>query len=544
MTATTTSSTAQRPAASRHPLAPLFNADTVQLRCTRVLQSVRNNLSAHFRLDAAAQQRLAHSVLQQLQRSPVLDTAPEHAAPLWQHLQSGGVDRLAELAALLAGQPEREQARAWADLAVLGALLSADPGPRWRCVEQQPLATAAFAQAEPDDLLALLDRAGRTARINSPAAAAAATPAGDAATDNAATPAVSAPDAPAAAPESIPSEVQSEPAAPPAPAPTTLFATAAPAAAADSASPAPPAGFAGAQGLVIATFRAFVAGAFSSDRSQPCRVDAATLRHVDVAALRALFQGTPLNPLQGLEGRAAVLSRLGQVLQALPGADGAQARACDLLPEEALAAVTAAQTLPTVHAPALLGQLLRKAAGVWPAPLAQGLPAGDAWQHLWAGAEVGTEPAAATPGQAPAAAATDLGTTGWVPLHAMAQALVAALALPLAKAGRTMTGLERLSACADHQTTGLLMAAGVLVPRHQRLLARPLKLADEAVVECRAATVACFHELTALARSGLQPVWGAEADRLTVAQVVQATLAVVGGQGAPALRIEGDGALF
>ncbi len=506
---------------SRHPLAPLFTAGTVRLRSAAVLQSVAQNLSGSYRLDRPALDRLAARVASHLQAQP--DTAPAFTAPFWQHLQAGGVDRLAEFNRLLQDETPAEQARAWADLALMGVLLSADPGPRWRYTEQLALPAAAFAQASPDELLALLDRAGKTAM---PAADSAASSAASSAATSAAT-----------------SATTSAPTSTPTPAPDC-----APHAAAAASAPA----FSGSTGLALATFRAFVAGAFSAAKAHPCRADAATLRHVDVAALRAMLQGTPQNPNLGLEGRAGLLSRWGQMLQSRPGVGGAQARPCDLVPALATPAGAAAE----IEATALLGELLRASAATWATAPVQGLPAGDVWAHRWAGEAVGSDATSnanagenagenAKPG---ADQHTDLGTGGWVPLHAAAQAMVGALALPLHKAGCRVVGLQHLTASADHGTSSLLLAAGVIVPRQQQLLARSLKLSDEAVVECRALTVALFDELTAKVRTLLQRPPGAAAVALTAAEVVQATAAVLAPGAASSfsatLTIEGDGALF
>lgn len=519
---------------SRHPLAPLFNAGTVRLRCARVLHSVEQNLSGSYKLDRAALDRLAQRVVSHLLATAA--TAPAFAAPFWQQLRAGGVDRLAEFDQLLKHESPAEQARAWADLALLGVLLSADPGPRWRYSEQQALPPAAFAQATPDELLALLDRAGKTA---APAVPREAKP--DAAED---TPAPATADTssltgdltPAAAASAATSAASSSPA---------------PTSAPDSASASAPSS-GGSAGLALATFRAFVAGAFSADKAHPCRADAATLRHVDVAALRAMLQGTPQNPNLGLEGRAALLSRWGHMLQSRPGAGGAQARPCDLV--QALA--TPAGPGAEVQAAAQLAELLRAASATWHTAPVQGLPAGDVWQHRWAGeatgADLGTnlgkdvETDLGT--DLSADLGTDLGTSGWVPLHAAAQAMVGALALPLQKAGYRLNGLEQLTASADHVASSLLLAAGVIVPRQQRLLSRSLKLSDEAVIECRALTVALFDELTGQVRSTLQSQHGAAAAGMTVAEVVNATAAVLAlgasHGAAPALTIEGDGAVF
>ena len=534
---------------SRHPLAPLFDVGTVRARSLQVLRSVEEDLSASFKLDVEALSGLARRVATLLAATGpgVAASPPPWSAPLWQHLQAGGVDRMAELDSLLAGQPVEERARAWLDLAVLGVLLSADPGPRWRCSEQSALPTAAFAQGTPDELLAMLDRAGKTApglaaggRGDDPAAAGtvadpAAAGRGD---DPAAAGTVAEPTAAAAEPAGAVAVDAARPLATPASAAVT---------------------YGGPEGLAVSAFRAFVAGAFSADKGHPCRVDASTLRHIDVAAVRAILQGTPQNPVQGLEGRATVLSRLGQLLQALPGAGGANARPCDLVQT-----LTAASIIDTeVQTARLLSELLRKLAPLWPAAPVQGLPGGDIWLHRWAGEAVGagspadvagpdsssssSSSSSSTPGSS--AALKDLGTGGWVPLHAMGQSLLAALALPLQHSGHTLAGLQELTAIADQPTSALLMAAGVVVPRQPRLLSRSLKLGDEAVIECRALTVALFDELTRQVHALLEHGGGASPARppgvdLPVARVVQATATVLASGGAPTLRIEGDGALF
>ena len=72
------------------------------------------------------------------------------------------------------------------------------------------------------------------------------------------------------------------------------------------------------EGLGVASFHAFVAGLFSSDPSQPLRVDAVGLRRLDAAALARALQVDAGNPLVGLDGRAALLNRLGEALAAAP----------------------------------------------------------------------------------------------------------------------------------------------------------------------------------------------------------------------------------
>jgi hypothetical protein len=68
------------------------------------------------------------------------------------------------------------------------------------------------------------------------------------------------------------------------------------------------------EGLAIASLEMFTAGLFSSDAAQPCQVDAAALKNLNVEKLAKALQVSESNPIDGLEGRAGLLVRLGSAL--------------------------------------------------------------------------------------------------------------------------------------------------------------------------------------------------------------------------------------
>src|SRR6266852_5925948 len=80
------------------------------------------------------------------------------------------------------------------------------------------------------------------------------------------------------------------------------------------------------EGLAVASLRAMQAGLFSSDPSRPWRADTAALATLSADRLGRAFQHGPDNPLAGLEGRALLLRRLGEVAAARPEIFGAPAR--------------------------------------------------------------------------------------------------------------------------------------------------------------------------------------------------------------------------
>ncbi|MGQ3354493.1 MAG: DUF1688 family protein, partial [Phreatobacter sp.] len=75
------------------------------------------------------------------------------------------------------------------------------------------------------------------------------------------------------------------------------------------------------EGLAVASLRMFEAGAFAADGVSP-RADAARLAAITAADIAAGFQVGPENPLVGLEGRAALLARLGAVAANAPAVFG------------------------------------------------------------------------------------------------------------------------------------------------------------------------------------------------------------------------------
>lgn len=78
------------------------------------------------------------------------------------------------------------------------------------------------------------------------------------------------------------------------------------------------------EGLAIASLEMFKAGYFSSDTQEPSQVDSLGLKRLSVQQLAKGLQVTDYNPIAGLEGRAGLLSRLGDALtnSALFGAEG------------------------------------------------------------------------------------------------------------------------------------------------------------------------------------------------------------------------------
>ncbi len=485
--------------AAKHPLALLHDPATIRARCAAILKSVEDGVSPSFKLDRNRLPALAERVAAlTLHRFPDLKI-PYHSR--WRHFEAGGVNRKAELDALIAGKPVAEQARIRFDLTVVSVLLDAGAGPSWRYTEQRTLPAAARLQAEPDELLAMLDRAATakapsTVVVSSPATSEDAAAAGTAAEAAGALPMAS------EHPQSKPERVYTR-----------------------------------SEGLGVASFRAFMAGAFSSKSGDPLRADAAALRHVDAAALRAIFQSSPSNPVIGVEGRAALLSRLGTQLQAEATRSGHEAR-----PGLLFDRLTANGVRTSVSASELLAEVLRAFSPIWPSgSRVQGLPAGDVWAHRWAGSAVGGQTQRANDGH-------DRTTDGWVPFHKLSQWMSYSLLEPLQWAGVQVTGLDALTGLPEYRNGGLLLDAGVIVPRSAQSLSKLWKPQDEFIIEWRALTVALLDELAVLVRQRL----GKTAVEMPLVCILEGGTWAAGreiakelrGDGSPPLRIDSDGTIF
>jgi hypothetical protein len=229
------------------------------------------------------------------------------------------------------------------------------------------------------------------------------------------------------------------------------------------------------EGLGVASLRLFESGALSSDASDPLRADA--LGKVDAAMLAEAFQVTADNPLVGLEGRAALLRRLGDAV-GRPGA------LFDIMARHAQDG-----RLP---APVILEVLLQALGPIWPGRLSLGgVPLGDCWRH-------------------PA-------VDGFVPLHKLSQWMSYSLIEPLQAAGVEVIDIDGLTGLAEYRNGGLFVDLGVLVLKDPADAARAHPVEGPLVVGWRSLTVALLDKLAPMVRERL----GVTADAFPLARVLE-----------------------
>ena len=272
------------------------------------------------------------------------------------------------------------------------------------------------------------------------------------------------------------------------------------------------------EGLAVASLRAMQTGLFSADPATPWRADAEALALITPESLARAFQHAAGNELVGLEGRALLLRRLGEVCVRSPALFGVPARLGRLYDHWS----PGDQPL---SANEVLGTLLKAFGAIWPGRISlAGVPLGDCGRH----------PAA--PGD------------GLVPFHKLCQWIAYSLIDPLQAGGLRVVELDGLTGLAEYRNGGLFLDCGVIAPRDPDLLQYPLDALSEPVVEWRALTVTLLDELAVLVRERL----GKSADDFPLVKVLEGGSWVAGREiaferrrdGSPPLAVVTDGTLF
>lgn len=280
------------------------------------------------------------------------------------------------------------------------------------------------------------------------------------------------------------------------------------------------------EGLALASLRMFERGVFSSDPRNPLRADAARLASITADELAVGVTADEHNPLTGLDGRAALLARLGRHLEANPRVFATRdtARAGGLF--DYLAGVAVDGILP---AATVLHALLIHLGPIWSGRLTlSGVPLGDTWRHS-------------------AIKRTDA-SDGLVPLHKLSQWLAYSLIEPLRTAGLRVSNIDSLTGLAEYRNGGLFFDGRVIVPRDPTQALHDHSVDSEFVVEWRALTVALLDRLAPLVREHL----GISAQKFPLGALLEGGTWAAGrkiarekrSDGSPPFRIISDGTVF
>jgi hypothetical protein len=280
------------------------------------------------------------------------------------------------------------------------------------------------------------------------------------------------------------------------------------------------------EGLAVASLDMFIGGAFSSRAEDPFQVDAEALMALDSDELARGFQVRIDNPLVGLEGRAALLNRLGQVVADNRAVFG---QADDPRPGGLFDVLAGEAGDGGVPAPRILAALLQHLGPIWPGRIRLGgVDLGDTWQHPLATAEDATD--------------------GLAPFHKLSQWLAYSLIEPLEWAGFPVEDVDGLTGLPEYRNGGLFIDTGVLRLKNPAEAGAAHAVESRLVVEWRALTVALLDEIAPLVRTKL----GLDAREFPLAKILEGGTWATGrrlararrADGAPPLTVISDGTVF
>nr|CCA23592.1 conserved hypothetical protein [Albugo laibachii Nc14] len=282
------------------------------------------------------------------------------------------------------------------------------------------------------------------------------------------------------------------------------------------------------EGLGVASLNMFMAGVFSSDPSQPHRVDAQGLCNLTIESLRVGFQVTDeKNPLIGLEGRLALLQRLGIALKNSPTYfEGQKSNSLfrpgnmiDFLKLKVVVSVTDLWSI-----------VIEGFQAIWPESRTKidEINMGDVWPLSYLN--------------------SDSVVDSYVSFHKLSQWLTYSLIEPLEWAGIHLNDLNLLTALPEYRNGGLLIDANVLVPRNPSILTREHEPSSEIIIEWRALTVAILDDVHKI----LLDRFHVSVDTFPLAKMLEGGSWKAGRiiakekrqDGGPPIRIKSDGTIF
>jgi len=237
----------------------------------------------------------------------------------------------------------------------------------------------------------------------------------------------------------------------------------------------------------------FKDGLFSSDVACPHRVNAHGLKALTLKQLQGGFQVTNVNPMVGLEGRHAMMVRMGQALLDHPEYFGHEiARPGNVVDYVLKNAKDNKVSLRVLWQAVIVG--LEK---IWPENIA-GVRRGDVWVYS----------ALKKPGQP----ASDM-----VPFHKLSQWLTYSLLEPFEWLGIKFEDLGLLTGLAEYRNGGLFVDMGVITPRDKHAFDISFDVGSELVVEWRALTLILLDALAKIVREKLKMT----AEEMPLAKVLQ-----------------------
>lgn len=235
--------------------------------------------------------------------------------------------------------------------------------------------------------------------------------------------------------------------------------------------------FTRSEGLGVASYYMFCAGAMSSDK-ESIRADKNGLCAVRASDLEKYFQVGDVNPLIGVEGRVQLLNNLGIALENdAIFKDGRPGNILDYLIEK---------HGPVIPAPAILRAVLDGFGMIWPGRLKAGeVDLGDVWVHSQLSVHHHS-------------------FESLVPIHKLSQWMTYSLIEPIEEAGYKVTDVEGLTGLAEYRNGGLMIDSGLLTLRNPTWGEQNWAPDSDLIIEWRALTIVLLDLIGAEVQKNLK----------------------------------------
>ncbi|MEM9633187.1 MAG: DUF1688 family protein [Pseudomonadota bacterium] len=235
----------------------------------------------------------------------------------------------------------------------------------------------------------------------------------------------------------------------------------------------------GSEASALSAFHMFAAGSFSSELSDPYRVDAETLIRLDIEELASGLQWSLQDDANLLEAMQRHLKRLGEALALRPDLFSED----DVIRPGLLATCLAKESEGAASAEQLLDKLLEALAPAWEGGAqSDDITFGDSFRL---------------------SSASGAGNDGIIPFHMSAQEMVYSMVEPFAWAGLEVDSLSALTAPADIAHVALFADTGVLKVRDTDQELTPDEALDR-MIELRAVGSALTEKLADRLREELE----------------------------------------
>lgn len=229
------------------------------------------------------------------------------------------------------------------------------------------------------------------------------------------------------------------------------------------------------EGLAAASLNLFTSGILSTKPEKPLQTD--NISNFSPAKLAHAFQVSYSNPLQGLEGRASLITKLGEIMEKKKNIFGRKTPRLGYLVDYL---IRLSQN-KAISAKTILYIVLTTLGDIWPERIKMnGVNLGDSWYHSKAG------------------------ESKLVPFHKLSQWLTYSITEPLIELGVRVTQINELTGLAEYRNGGLFLDTGVLSLINEEAAIVPLNPSHSLVVEWRALTICLLDEIANMVRKRLK----------------------------------------